>query len=101
MVGPIEEEDIDTVIEVLRILKGEGTTFQDLTPEERRAFARLYRRRTRERRSGVGGALIVGALVALGGAIWYQSQKSSAPARPKGASSERDFSDSEDEDENQ
>lgn len=74
IIGPIDEKDIDTVIEVLEALKGEGTTFEDLTPEEKQAFARAYLSRTEERRSGFGGALVLGALVAVGGAIWYQSR---------------------------
>jgi len=92
IIGPIDEKDIDTVIEVLEALKGEGTTFEDLTPEEKQAFARAYLSRTEERRSGYGGALVLGALVALGGVIWYQSRASFTTAQ-----TERDASDPEDE----
>lgn len=96
LIGPLQEEDIDTVIDILETLKGEGTSFEDLTPSEKRAFARAYLERTGERRSGLGGGVfVVGALAVVGGLVWWQSTRGQPPesaSRPQGSQEEKNRS---------
>lgn len=98
IIGPIDEKDIDTAIEILRTLKGEGTTFEDLSPEEKRAFARAYLNRTQKRRSRFGGgAFVLGALAIVGGIVWWQTtrgQEMQRPPPPPSGSGEGDDNDS-------
>jgi len=94
IIGPIEEKDIDLVIDILETLKGEGTRFEDLTPAEKRAFAQAYLERTGQRRSGLGGGVFVlGALAVVGGMVWWQSTRGremEPPPRPPGRKGEDD-----------
>jgi len=77
IIGPIEEKDINLVIDILETLKGEGTRFEDLSPEEKRAFAQEYLNRTGGgRRDGLGGGVfVVGALAVVGGLVWWQTTR--------------------------
>jgi len=88
IIGPIEEKDIDLVIDILETLKGEGTRFEDLTPQEKRAFAQAYLNRTGGRRERLGGGVFVlGALAVVGGLVWWQStqgRRMQEPPTPPG-----------------
>jgi hypothetical protein len=76
LIGPVKEKHIDTAIEVLETLKGKSATFEDLSPAEKRAFAKAYLERTGGRRSGLGGGvLVLGALAIVGGVVWWQSTR--------------------------
>jgi hypothetical protein len=90
LIGPVEEKDVGKVIDVLRRLKGDSPeSFQDLSPEEKRAFARSYLQRTgslnESRRSGFGGgALVLGALALVGGYMYYQTTTQGVPPAEEG-----------------
>lgn len=100
IIGPIEEKDIDLVVDILETLKGEGTQFEDLSPEEKRAFARAYLDRTGStgRRGGIGGGVFVlGALAVVGGLVWWQStrgRRMQDPPPPPGRSGDDDSEES-------
>lgn len=85
LIGPVEEEDINVVIDILRTLKGDARSFDDLSPQEKRAFARRYLERTgglQNRRSSLpSGAFVLGALAIVGGFVWFQTRRQ-RPPRP-------------------
>lgn len=94
IIGPLQEKDIDLVIDILETIKGEGTRFEDLTPAEKRAFAQAYLDRTGGRRSGLGGGVFVlGALAVVGGLVWWQTTRGRRlddPPRPPGRQEDED-----------
>lgn len=87
LIGPVSEKDVNTVIAVLRDLKGSDVeAWEQLSPKERRAFAEEYLRRTgglpSKQSGGVSAsALILGGLAAVGGVLYYTvSQRGVPPA---------------------